>query len=692
MGDNRVAVTMDGKEILVRPGMTILEAAQENGIPIPTLCHHPALTGWGGCRLCVVQVDGSPKLAASCVTPVREGMEIETTNDVILESRRMTLEFLFAERNHNCMFCPQSGDCELQNLAYELQMDHLTVSFSFAGFPTDVTSEYMVIDHNRCVLCGRCVRACHEIAGANVLNFQNRGPRTLIGLDLNETRESSTCYNCGICLQLCPTGAIYNRFRSHYSVKGHSRERVIKESLCPRCGLLCPTLSSVHDNTLIKVEGNLSHDQHRLDRGQLCYKGRFEIFENTGRRLLHPMIRNSTGTWEKAEWRDAIDLTARRLRDSAESRSLLGLITGSASNETLLFFRELMGRGLGADYLDSLDGNHARSMAKAWAEIGHHNQEASWKSIPESDFIMVVGADPRHSQPLISLLIRKAMSEKGIRVAIVNDNGVEFPFASYRLPMGPDQGLLIRALLAEASAHAKGLKGTGPVLRQGGLARDQEDISIPAVAARIGLETDVRSAFENLVRDFAGAANPLIITGKGITGVEDGAALTDLANLALLKGLMPGNRLRLLVLKPGGNSSAAWKLGLASAAEPDGREGWRGGLVLLGEEDIAQSSLPFPLKRVEFLAALSPTFPESLEDTAHVLIPCPLWMEEEGTFTSLDGTETAFKPKVLDAPAGVKDTWETLWAISEGAGFRPPFRSWEDLSRKAEEEIKRSID
>jgi len=183
MGDKKITITIDGKEVMVQEGMTILEAAQENGIPIPTLCHHPSLTDWGGCRLCVVQVDGSPRLAASCVTPVRQGMDIETANEVVLESRRMTLEFLFAERNHNCMFCPRSGDCELQNLAYELQMDHLTVSFSFARFPIDVTSEYMVIDHNRCVLCGRCVRACQEIAGAHVLNFQNRGPRSLIGLE-----------------------------------------------------------------------------------------------------------------------------------------------------------------------------------------------------------------------------------------------------------------------------------------------------------------------------------------------------------------------------------------------------------------------------------------------------------------------------------------------------------------------------
>jgi NADH dehydrogenase/NADH:ubiquinone oxidoreductase subunit G len=136
-----IKLTIDGQEVQVPPGATILQAAQQNGIHISTLCHHPALSDRGGCRMCVVEVDGAPRLAASCVTPVRDGMEVVTVNERIIETRRTILEFLFAERNHNCMFCPQSGDCELQDLAYELQMDHLTVPQSFHEFPVDITSD-----------------------------------------------------------------------------------------------------------------------------------------------------------------------------------------------------------------------------------------------------------------------------------------------------------------------------------------------------------------------------------------------------------------------------------------------------------------------------------------------------------------------------------------------------------------------
>ncbi|KAF0121741.1 MAG: anaerobic dehydrogenase, partial [bacterium] len=177
--------------------------------------------------------------------PVREGMGVVTSNDRIIEARRTILEFMFAERNHYCMSCAQSGDCELQSLAYEMQMDHLTVPSSHQAFPVDITSEYMAIDHNRCVLCGRCIRGCQEIAGAYVLNFQNRGTHSLIGLDLNEEIGESTCYSCGVCMQVCPTGAIYNRYRTHYAVKGYPKDWETIDSFCPQCGLLCPTLHFV---------------------------------------------------------------------------------------------------------------------------------------------------------------------------------------------------------------------------------------------------------------------------------------------------------------------------------------------------------------------------------------------------------------------------------------------------------------
>ncbi|MBL7175027.1 MAG: molybdopterin-dependent oxidoreductase [Desulfobacteraceae bacterium] len=671
-GKAKIRLTIDGEEILADEGTTILEAAQQSGIHIPTLCHHHALSSRGGCRICVVEVDGAPRLVASCVTPVRDGMDVVTSNDRIIESRRTILEFLFAERNHNCMFCPQSGDCELQKLAYELQMDHLTVSFSFNKYPTDISSEYMAIDHNRCILCGRCVRACQEIAGNYVLNFQNRGPDTLIALDLNETREESTCYGCGVCMQVCPTGAIYNRYRTHYAVKGHPKDWQEIESFCPRCGLLCPTISLVQDNHLLKIDGDLLGDNGRPDRGQLCYKGRFEAFKSIEKRLLFPMVREKDGRWIEESWENALDLIEERLstiRAEQGAEALFGLASSMVSNEELFLFRNLMVRGWSAGYVDTLDGTHFRTISRLWEYIGENFKEASWKLIPDADFILVVGANPYRSQPVVSSLIRRSILEKGTKLGIIGSLDSMYPLTSYCLPVKQgDESSLLKALLAETIASLKEKPQRGDRQR---ISEEAEKVNVPDLLNRTGMDEEAKKVFHGVVDTFIGSENPLIIAGEELTGLNNSSGLLDTANLTLLKGLLPADTLRLIILKPYGNSVGAWKLGISSAKEMSDNVNSKGGLMLLGGEEISDPDILDILNGLDFLAVISPYFPESLAHKAHLFIPSPLWMEEDGTYTSLDGREIALKKKVLNAPDGVKDSCETLMALAERIGFHP---------------------
>jgi NADH dehydrogenase/NADH:ubiquinone oxidoreductase subunit G len=675
-----VKITMDERELLVPDGITVLEAAQSNNIRIPTLCHHPALSNWGGCRMCVVEVDGSPKLAASCVMPVRDGMEVVTTNERILESRRTVLEFLFAERNHNCMFCPQSGDCELQTLAYELGMDHLTMSFSFNSFPTDVTSEYMSIDHNRCILCGRCVRACAEIAGTHVLNFHNRGPRNLVGLDLHANRDESTCNGCGVCLQVCPTGAITNRYRTHYAVKGHAKDWKVKESLCTECGLLCPTHSHVHDHTLIKVDGKLSQSDERPDRGQLCYKGRFAVLKNGGRRVVQPMIKGKDGTWKEESWDRALALVAEKLksiRRAEGGEALFGLASSALSNEELLQFRDLMAKGCSAGHVGSLDGEHFKAVSKAWELKGEPIKEASWKMIPKADFILLLGADPYQTQPIVSTLVRRAILERGVSVGLAGDMDHLPPFASFQFPMKDENlPLFIKAFRTEVAAAAKKLpqKSKGSAERKGG--------------AEAGLPKGAKKAFQEMVSAFVRATHPLILVGEAVTGLKSPSAFQDAVKLALSKGLDSGNVLRLMALKPYGNSAGAWKLGLLSNGVSGAKEPWKAGLLCLGHPKDLDSKAVAELGSLDFLGVISPYFPETLADSAHVVLPKPLGLESVGTYTSVDGWETGFVEKVLDPPEGVKDSWETLKSLADQMGYRHKFKTWEDLSQKAQKAIK----
>jgi formate dehydrogenase major subunit len=679
-----VKIIMDEKELAVPEGITVLEAAQRNAIHIPTLCHHPALSNWGGCRMCVVEVDGSPKLAASCVMPVREGMEVVTNNDRILESRRTVLEFLFAERNHNCMFCPQSGDCELQTLAYELGMDHLTMSFSFNSFPTDVTSEYMTIDHNRCILCGRCVRACAEIAGTRVLSFHNRGPRNLVGLDLHASREESTCYGCGVCLQVCPTGAITNRYRTHYAVKGHTKDWKAKESLCTECGLLCPTTSRVHDHTLIKVDGKLSQGKEGPDGGQLCYKGRFEVLKSGGKRLVHPMVNGEDGTWKEESWDRALALVAEKLKSIRRAQggeALFGLASSALSNEELLQFRDLMAKGCSAGHVGSLDAEHFKAVSKAWELKGEPLKEATWKMIPEADFILLLGANPYQTQPIVSTLVRRAILERGVPVGLAGDMDHMPPFASFQFPVKAENlPLFIKAFRAEAAEAGKKLpkKGKG---KEG-----TKDVS--ALLKEAGLPKGAKKSLQEMVSAFVRSTHPLILVGEAVTGLKSPSAFQDAVKLALSKGLDSGHVLKLMALKPYGNSAGAWKLGLSSNGVSKVKDSWKGGLLYLGHPKDLNSNAVAELGNLDFLGVISPYFPETLADRCQVVLPKPLGLEAAGTYTSVDGGETGFVEKVLEPPEGVKDSWETLTSLADQIGFRHKFKTWEDLSQKAQKAIK----
>jgi NADH dehydrogenase/NADH:ubiquinone oxidoreductase subunit G len=683
-----VKIMMDEKEVLVPEGITILEAAQRNGIHIPTLCHHPALTNWGGCRMCVVEVDGSPKLAASCVMPVREGMEVVTNNDRILESRRTVLEFLFAERNHNCMFCPQSGDCELQTLAYELGMDHLTMSFSFNSFPTDVTSEYMTIDHNRCILCGRCVRACAEIAGTHVLSFHNRGPRNLVGLDLHATREGSTCYGCGVCLQVCPTGAITNRYRTHYAVKGHAKDWKSVESLCSQCGLLCPTTSYVHDNTVVKIDGKLQGNGGRPDGGQLCYRGRFEILKTAGKRLVHPMVKGKDGTWKEESWDRALALVAEKLKSIRRAHggeALFGLASSALSNEELLQFRDLMAQGCSAGHVGSLDAEHFNAVSKAWELKGEPLKEANWKRIPEADFILLLGANPYQTQPIVSTLVRKAILERGVPVGLAGDMDHVPPFVPFQFPLKNEHlPLFIKAFRAETAAAGKKISKNGKGSGRG----KQEATEMWAPLKEAGLPKAAKKTFQEMVSAFVRSRNPLILVGEAVTGLKSPSAFQDAMKLALLKGVDSDHGLRLMVLKPYGNSAGAWKLGLSSNGVSKSKNAWKGGLLCLGHPKDLNSKAVAELGNPDFLGVISPYFPETLADRCQVVLPKPLSMESAGTYTSVDGWETGFTEKVLEPPEGVRNSWETLTSLADRMGFRHKFKNWDDLSKKALKAIK----
>jgi len=204
-----VALKIDGKDVSGHTDETILDVARQNKIDIPTLCYLEGLSGWGACRLCLVEVTGSRKLLSACTTRVAEGMEVQTETAKLQRYRQLTVELLFSEGNHICSVCVVNGHCELQDLAKRVGITHLEMGYRYAKLECDASNDLFRLDHNRCVLCTRCVRVCDEIEGAHTWDVMGRGIESRVIVDLNQPwGESQSCTGCGKCVRVCPTGAL----------------------------------------------------------------------------------------------------------------------------------------------------------------------------------------------------------------------------------------------------------------------------------------------------------------------------------------------------------------------------------------------------------------------------------------------------------------------------------------------------
>jgi len=215
---------IDGVDVAGGEGQTVLDVATENGIEIPTLCHLDGLSDIGACRLCVVQIKGSNKLAPACTTAIAEGMEVTTRNDQLDEYRRTIVEMLFVERNHVCAVCVANNHCELQDLADDLRVTHFDLPMINPAVGIDASHRLFAIDHNRCVMCTRCVRVCDEVEQAHTWDVMGRGIDARVVTDMGTPwGESTTCTSCGKCIQVCPTGALFEKGRS--VARGSKRAR-----------------------------------------------------------------------------------------------------------------------------------------------------------------------------------------------------------------------------------------------------------------------------------------------------------------------------------------------------------------------------------------------------------------------------------------------------------------------------------
>jgi NADH dehydrogenase/NADH:ubiquinone oxidoreductase subunit G len=320
-----VHLTIDGKPIEVPEGTSVLKAAQAAGIDIPRLCDHPALKPFGSCRVCLVEVQGMRTLQPSCTLPVNPNMVVQTSTPAVNEARKFVLALIFSERNHFCPFCQMTGgDCELQNTALEQGMTHWPIAPAWKGFPVDASNPNILLDHNRCILCRRCVRACSDLVGMSTLGFEERGSQSMLTADLGIPLGESSCISCGTCVQVCPTGTLIDRKNAY---QGRDATATPVDSICTGCGLGCGITLMVRDNRIIRVDGDW---QSEVNGGILCKAGRFDVQDEQRYRVNKPMVRKD-GKLVETSWDEALTAAAAGLK----SNEVQAVVSARLSAEAL---------------------------------------------------------------------------------------------------------------------------------------------------------------------------------------------------------------------------------------------------------------------------------------------------------------------------------------------------------------------
>ncbi|TET17515.1 MAG: 2Fe-2S iron-sulfur cluster binding domain-containing protein [Dehalococcoidia bacterium] len=651
---NEITLAINDRQVKGKEGDTVLEICQANGIDVPTLCHHEGLSDVGACRMCVVEIEKERSPVPACTYLARDGLVVKTNTEQLERYRRQILELIFTEHNHFCMFCEQSEDCELQKLAYRYQMDNVRYPYTFPSLPVDALSDYLVIDHNRCILCGRCIRACSEVAASHTLDFSQRGWKALVSADLEQPLGESSCTSCGACVQACPTGAIFSKLNLY---KGKTDECQQIKTVCPACGVGCELNVLVKDNNLVRIEAPSLTEP----RGPLCRMGRFRLLEPTPPRITSPLVRGKQGELEECSLDKAVQVIVERLAEAKDG--FAGMISTRVPNETLSLFNKFIGEVVGSDSIDTRDGESYRIISEGIRLFQNNGRgldiECPIEDILEADCIIVVGADPEKTNPIISTLVRRAVSQRKAKLIVIDSSRDVFPLWTdlWLKPRAGSEGVLLNGLAK--ILIDKGLVGPGKA--QAELIQSLSQYETGEVSRTTGIENE---RLELAAEMYGWAEHGVIIYGEGLLQGNDASSITTILNLANITGNQVEGELRVISLKPCANSRGAWELGLAKGIKQDKPKGL---YLLLADERESEELLSW-LKGIDFLVVQT-SYYSSVTSLANVVLPSPIWAEREGKYVTTDGRVLELK-QVLQPKDGLPQDQEILIEISKKLGHR----------------------
>jgi formate dehydrogenase major subunit len=434
-----VTVTIDDKKFEVAEGTTVLRAAESSGIQIPTLCDHKSLAPYGGCRLCLVEVEGMRTLQPSCTMPVSQNMVVHTNTPKVKEARKFVLTLIFSERNHFCMYCQVSnGDCELQNSAYAEGMTHWPLQPNFTPYPLDATHPFYVLDNNRCILCRRCVRACAELVGNFTLGIEERGSNSVLIADLGTPLGESTCVSCGTCTQVCPTGALIDRQSAYL---GRAKDSIHTKSICTQCSLGCGIDVIHRDNVVSRVEGDWDAP---VNAGILCKMGRFVPLAEKRERLTTPLVKKGDAL-KAATYKEAVEAASPALK-----AGVAAFVSSTLPAEALYSFKKVFADGIKDSQVMTLDESAYTQHLGDFLSASKKPYEGLLSDLNGADCVVAVRADLSNTHQVAGFMVKRALP-LGMKLVSIDDDSSKF--AEYA-----DEKIDPKGKLADAVAGLKSSK------------------------------------------------------------------------------------------------------------------------------------------------------------------------------------------------------------------------------------------
>ncbi|WP_426035793.1 formate dehydrogenase subunit alpha [Cypionkella sp. TWP1-2-1b2] len=553
-----VTLTIDGFDITVPEGTSIMRAAAEIGISVPKLCATDSIDAFGSCRLCLVEIEGRNGTPASCTTPVAPGLKVHTQNAKLKQLRRGVMELYISDHPLDCLTCSANGDCELQDMAgavglrdvrYEAIDTHFKVKDTSGianthYIPRDDSNPYFSYDPQKCIVCSRCVRACEEVQGTFALTIEGRGFDSRVSFGAKtDTALSSDCVSCGACVQACPTATLQEK--SIIEI-GTPERSVI--TTCAYCGVGCSFKAEMRGDELVRM---VPYKHGKANRGHSCVKGRFAYgYASHKDRILNPMIRDSINDpWQEVSWDEAMDFTANRMKGIIEKhgRHSVGVITSSrCTNEEAYLVQKLTRAVFMNNNTDTCARVcHSPTGYGLGQTLGTSAGTQDFDSVEETDVVMIIGANPVAAHPVFASRLKKRLRQ-GAKLIVIDPRRtemVEAPHvkAEHHLALTPGTNVAIVTALAHVIV-TEGLFDAQFIQDRCDWDEFQdyaEFVSQPqnspeSVALLTGVPAaEVRAA----ARLFAKGGNGSIYYGLGVTEHSQGSTtVIGIANLAMMTG------------------------------------------------------------------------------------------------------------------------------------------------------------